>query len=496
MVGLLRRTRTTPAEVEAPLTIRRAKIETFGGSFDTVQYEAVASKVKDGDQVVGGVADLTFTPNELVEGKVGLVQTGKATRDGASDIGASDAGKNARAQKKGDVDPGRFLDRSNRKENPVFGLEDQKREMGDIADAPGLAMDAGHRNKVAADNPGATVTKADQSGVVDDRAVSSTAGAVGSRTAVPPSVVPAKLRDEPARNRAFDDKTGTGQAIEMRFESAALGLSGKVEGAYLGSVEWGFEAPANSATASPLPFRRVSMGAPSAAFSRSAELWNDQKTTGSGSNTKMTLPVAVTTHATDPNLEALLDDASTPPDKLTRAIEDRIALLQRQIPTDVDGQIAALRSKAVEDKEAASGFQDALEALQAQWKDVTRRFNLTLVNQKKAGEELAAATKLVEATRAKLNVLTALTSSPLKAARKDKDLKQQASESAKRDADTLEAEQRELAKGITAAKDDPDSRAALVQYRDRLVQLQNLIADANSRSFEVLALRARLPKSS
>lgn len=479
---------------KSTLEVQRVAIDTFGGSFDTVQYEAVSAAASEGKQDVGAVMDLKFTPNQLVEGKVGLVQTGKALRDGKTDIGAGDLGKQARAQKAGDLDQGRFLDRSNRKENPIFGMADQKREMGDLAAAVGGEMDAGARNTLKTRNQGATVTKADPSSVAAAAEVSSRMGSIGGRTAAPAEVSDAKLRDEPARTRAWDSSKSEGEEIEIRFETAALGLSGAVEGAYMGSVEWGFKADKGKATADPIPFQMVSMGAPTEAFSRSATLWNAQATSGSGSTTRMTLPVHATTHSRDATLESMLRDPATPADQRRSAIEARIAQLQAQIPADIGTRIAALRQTAIGDQLAAAKFLNAVDALQAQYVDLGRRINLERTASHTANEELAQAVELQKAAKEKASIFARVVGSDkLKQAGAEVTAKKSAAEGTRRSLDDLQHQQDALGPQINAAKTDPAARAALATYREHLLELQNQLSAANSRSFEITALRAKLP---
>ncbi|HRE01453.1 MAG TPA: hypothetical protein PLV68_09140, partial [Ilumatobacteraceae bacterium] len=178
-----------PAEAQHAL-VQRAAITTFGGTFDTAQYEAVSAKPAAGKQTVGGVIDLAFTPNDLVDGKVGLVQTGKAKRGGAVDIGPNDHDKRARAQKAGG-DEGRFLDRSNYKDNPIFGMEASKTDLAPIDEGVGISMTTDitgkpseGRNLVAKDNKDATVTKADPAALVDPARTSARAGVIGANNAV------------------------------------------------------------------------------------------------------------------------------------------------------------------------------------------------------------------------------------------------------------------------------------------------------------------------
>ncbi|HRE02855.1 MAG TPA: hypothetical protein PLV68_16255, partial [Ilumatobacteraceae bacterium] len=302
----------------------------------------------------------------------------------------------------------------------------------------------------------------------------------------------ATLRDEPTRSRAWDDSAKAGEEIAITFETAALGVSGPVEGAYLGSVEWGFRAPADSATAVPLPFRMISRGAPSAAFLASAKLWNDNATIkANGKDTRLSIPVAFTTHQTDPLIDALLGDPSTPAERLQAAIEARIRLLRSQIPGDIDKQLADLGQAKIDDQEAVSEFRDVVTALSAEWKRL-KGIDTALAGAKvQADNDLRAATQNLKAIDDALNVFTRRIGggkTTLKAAKVDVAGKRTAADKAKTDSQAAAHDLDTAGQQLQAAKTDPSMQAALVTYRASLVAFQNVLADARSRQFEITAL--------
>lgn len=478
-------------------------VATFGGTFSPVQYEAVSGKPAGGKQTVGAVIDLEFVPNDLVEGEVGLVQTGNAKRNGAVDIAKNDAGKQARAQKAGDLDEGRFLDRSNRKENPVFGMENAKSELSPIDEAEGISLvtDAGgkpsdQRNRDAKE-VGATVTKADPSAAIDAAKVSEQAGTIGGRDSKG-GVRAAKLRDEPGRHRVWDPTTSTGETVEMRFESAALGLSGGVQGAYLGSIEWGFMAPGDQATAQPLPFRLISRGVPSEAFMASAKLWNDNGNIDMGGGTRrLALPLALTTHRTDPALDALLDDPATSPTTLRTALDARIAKLRSEIPADIGERLAVLGTTSIEDREAADVFQRALDALNDQWRDLKDQIQTAYSKKLAARVDLQQAQDKLQQVDAALNAFTRRIGDGkkrLKSAKNDAAAKQRAVDDAAQEESQASASQDALGPKINSARQDAGFRTALVTYRDSLMALQDTLSDARSRQLEIDALTAERSK--
>jgi hypothetical protein len=83
-------------------------------------------------------------------------------------------------------------------------------------------------------------------------------------------MAPAWLYDQPKMNWS------AGNAIEQIFETAALATEGPMAGTYLGTVEWGVRTPGDTGTPATIPFRVVSMGAPTGEFMASAANWNAQ----------------------------------------------------------------------------------------------------------------------------------------------------------------------------------------------------------------------------
>ena len=67
--------------------------------------------------------------------------------------------------------------------------------------------------------------------------------------------------------------------FEMKFEVAALALSGPMANTYLGSVEWGWKCDASgTATVEPAALRLISPGLPTGAFVDAGKKWNSAKT--------------------------------------------------------------------------------------------------------------------------------------------------------------------------------------------------------------------------
>jgi len=235
--------------------IRRAPVQSYGGTFTDVRYEGA-----QGHGQVGALIDLSFTPNELVQSpKIGLTQTVKAMKDGVVNAGEGREDLRQRMQGRKDKDEGRFLDRGAPKdlrkdkhfyqENPIFGMENQPSSDGrSLGGATSRTIKA---NRLGGDDVDHPDVQAGTYGSRDDKG----------------NVVAATLHDEPGRP--------TGGDLDMSFETAAVVLDGAQKGAYLGSVEWGFKASGNGAPTL-YPFKLISKGTPTKAFMKSVNLWNKQ----------------------------------------------------------------------------------------------------------------------------------------------------------------------------------------------------------------------------
>lgn len=235
--------------------VRRAPVQSFGGTFTDVRYEGM-----QGQRQVGAIMDLSFSPNDMIQSpKIGLTQTVKALKDGAINAGEGREDLQQRMQGRKGLDPGRFLDRGAPKdvrkdkhyyqENPIFGMENQPTsEDRTLGGATSRTVKA---NRLGGDD-------------VDHPDVK--AGTYGSRDS-DGNIVPATLHDEPGRP--------VGGNLDISFETAAVVLEGAQKGAYLGSVEWGFKASGESAPTL-YPFKLISKGTPTKAFMQSVNLWNKQ----------------------------------------------------------------------------------------------------------------------------------------------------------------------------------------------------------------------------
>jgi hypothetical protein len=212
-------------------------IATYGGEWDANPYENYSSGSLRGARI-----EITFTPNDLVASpKIGLTQTIKAQKDGAAYTAIGDAleggDRGARANTAQQGDEGRHIDRAGERTNPLYGIDNPgaNEPLGQTTTSSGANARFGHRNLV----PNAAA-----------------------------DVAPAWMFDRPALRWR-----GAGATLEQKFETTALVLEGPMTGTYLGSVEWGTQTDA-AGTPTTMPFRVVSMGAPTQDFMTSVNNWN------------------------------------------------------------------------------------------------------------------------------------------------------------------------------------------------------------------------------
>jgi len=212
-------------------------LRTYGGEFDATNYNAYNVGTRRGTSI-----EITFTPNELVVSpKIGLTQTVKSTRGGALNYNfgppTEQAERQGRANSAAQGDEGRYIDRTGERTNPMYGIDNPAPGAGPGGATTSQGGNArfGHRNVVG--------------GVVD--------------------MAPAWMYDQPKMGWTAPNE------MEQIFETTALALEGPMTGTYFGSVEWGVQTDA-AGTPTPMPFRLLSQGVPTAEFMASAGNWNAQ----------------------------------------------------------------------------------------------------------------------------------------------------------------------------------------------------------------------------
>jgi hypothetical protein len=99
-----------------------------------------------------------------------------------------------------------------------------------------------------------------------------------------------KLQKEDALLKDEAKLSASRKESSQRFETTALALTGEQEGAYYGSVQWGWQKDASGKVVK-LPLTLVSSDAPSAAFAAATALWNK----GMTSEGKATLDLPIVT---------------------------------------------------------------------------------------------------------------------------------------------------------------------------------------------------------
>jgi hypothetical protein len=262
------------------IDIQRAGVETYGGQFEPITYEDASTTDATGfiDNPSANI-EIEFRANELVNcPKFGMTQTANTVVDGGPHFLRPEIGHRSLAT-------GEHTDRAGRRENPMYGVDNQP--AGTVNSALGGGGNAsnsrwGHRIVL----PDDTVDEAE-----------------------------AYLSDGPSMTRSvMDPITRQGQTVRQEFETTALCVEGELNGTYLGSVRWGYEVDAaNNYTL--FPFSVISMGAPTQTFMGAAQLWNDATVEMGAGATADTIDLPITSHQ-------IVDPSSLNDDQLFRRIRE------------------------------------------------------------------------------------------------------------------------------------------------------------------------------
>lgn len=543
---------------QAGEAVQMKSLKTHGGTFTTQQYEALTGAAKDGNQLVGTVMDMKFAPGSSVRAdKFGFVQTVKALRNEKADYSEGRVDQHERMQKEGqDPDPGRLIDQGKNRENPLFSLKNQSSPLGGLnngideqaleteknlvrgletdvhverGDAPGKddvkKPKARKKHRRSPTKPKGEEGKSGENGKSGELGKKKLRGGKGgsnqkgTRKKKKPSkgeapktsdffgaqgkkvgnaVTPAFLRDEPARTRAFDPETNTGDAIEMSFETNVLTTEGPTAGTYLGSVQWGFKADSNSPTAQPMPFEVVSMGTPSREFMASAQLWNENAKTHNTESKNPSLPLHYTSHRPDLGLEAQLRDPKLSSEDKEEAIKQRIEHLVSKLDPEADKDIQKLALKMKATENIPVEVSQSLDRLANEF--LTLRLSLEQsrtdrrdlrTELQKAEDALAQAKKVAKKPQHKVFRFTKGSKDSRQDYRDKKSERNRLSnelETKKSEVDKLETDVNDK----RLEQNDPQFEQLLLQHRENVEKYQNKLADYQNIKFEIDALRKTL----
>jgi hypothetical protein len=283
------------------------KVDTWGGSWDTDQYDLVAA--------AGGVRGLDiklrFDPGQNADAElIGLTQS-------VQDVVNStpvfvDTAEEDRSIKKGEIpintgpgetDKGTAIDQADFNRNPLYAVERPP------ASDMGLADTTPSPSTVAAGN---------QFGQHGFR-FRDVGGRLKQQSAI--------LIDTPRR-------AGVGRDARMVFETTALAIRGAQTGTYYGSVRWGWRT-SSTGLFTQLPLTKVSEGVPSSTFMKAAQIWNDAKTSA-GAET-IDLPV-VDVKVTTATITGVYPPGFVGPPSAIPA-GTRVQILQNAAPPNTNGRI-------------------------------------------------------------------------------------------------------------------------------------------------------------
>lgn len=228
--------------------LQRQEIETFGGTFKTIEYIMTDHISKEeGQKGVGCKMKLEFNANDTIDcDNIGLVQTTTPTVKKGQTSHENYAASRGLARATTDiveddtVEKARYLDRTDKNVHPIFGAQNPLNE-------PNIVPESFHSTE---DKLG--THKLNEFGRVEVNK-------------------PATLLDKPGRD------WNEGWTVIQSFETTSICLDGPMKGDYLGSVEWGYRyGPENQGTTT-LPFRKINDGVPSKKFMEAAVNWNKSR---------------------------------------------------------------------------------------------------------------------------------------------------------------------------------------------------------------------------
>lgn len=262
-LGIRNSLRTVQAKSEV---VQRA-VSTWGGKWDTDQYDLRKNKGANGtvypaaSGVRGVDIKLKFTPQSNANAKlIGLTQSVQGIVNNKTNLTKGAALRNIKAKDavnintgKGETDVGTAIDRLHSRNTPIYGSKS-------LGKGKGLADTAIDNNTTK--NPFSLGVNATYR--------------LGFRYKTGKSW---KTQDA----MLYDTPTRSGAAKNSRhiFETTALALKGTQAGTYYGSVRWGWRTDSKGSFTK-IPLQVVSQGTPSSTFMKAAQLWNTGKTSSGG----------------------------------------------------------------------------------------------------------------------------------------------------------------------------------------------------------------------
>ena len=311
-------------------------------------------------------------------------------------------------------------------------------------------------------------------------------------------VVPAFLRDEPARTRAYDPETNTGDTVEMSFETNVLTTDGPTAGTYLGSVQWGFKADGTDPVAKPMPFEVVSMGTPSKEFMQSAKLWNENAKTHNPESKNPSLPLHFTTHTPDLGLEAKLRDPKLSVEDKKSAINERIEEILKKLDPESDKELQQLALEMKSTENIPGDVSQSVDRLANEFKvlrlqlEQARGERLDLRTRLQQAEDALAQAKKI-ANKPKHKVFRFTKGS--KDAYADKRDKKRERNTLSTDLENKRGEVDRLENQVNDKRleqNDPSFERLLLEHRANVEKYQNKLADYRNMNFEIDSLKEML----
>jgi Domain of unknown function (DUF4157) len=223
--------------------IQKKDVATHYGTFKTTNFTKVGTRGVD--------CVLEFHPDadKIDATKIGLSQSVKITYTDGSHTGIDPTKEGRRAKSGAGADY--VLDRISTKNHPIYGASD---------------LGAGD---------GLEKTKQDNNPTGDPTKVATTAS--GANATYQLGYAYTESGAKKTKEAALHDAPQGGGNV---FETVALGLEGRDQNKYFGSVKWGYELKSGGADVELKDIELASMGVPTQNYLAAAQLWNETKTRG------------------------------------------------------------------------------------------------------------------------------------------------------------------------------------------------------------------------